>query len=129
MSKAKYFEALKSEERKPSPFDNMVRVKTEDLRALKDGRVTITLVEKCHNAKAERPEDADWYNCTVAQIPGAYFTSTSILLEKLDIMVETAGSIEQLNADFSDMGGFSFQLVERKSRNNRSYFDWVALAD
>lgn len=129
MSKEKYFEALKSEERKPSPFDNMVRVKTEDLRPLKDGRVTITMIEKCHNAKAEKPEDADWYNCSVAQIPGAYFTTTSVLFDKLETMVKTAGSIEQLNQDLSDMGGFSFQLVERKSKSNRSYFDWIALKD
>lgn len=129
MSKEKYFEALKGEERKPSPFDNMVRVKTEDLKALKDSRVTITLVEKCHNPKAENPDEADWYFCSVAQIPGAYFSTTSVLFDKLETMVETAGSIEQLNKDLSDMGGFSFQMVERKSGNGRRYIDWVALAD
>lgn len=122
MSKEKYLAALKQEERQPSPFDTMVKLRTEDLKPLP--QVTIIKVEKCHNGKAEKPEDADWYHCAVAEVPGAYFASTSILFEKLEKMVETAGSIQQLNEDLSEMGGFAFRMVERKSKNNRSYIDW-----
>lgn len=122
-----YLAATASEPRQPSLSDDHVRIKNDDLKVL--DRVTITRAERIINTKAPEGEDPVFWQCACKEVPGAYFYASSILKDKLEKMLETAGTNEQLNTDLESFGGIPFKMSEQTSGQGRRYIAWDPIED